>query len=296
MQSSRALWTDRLGESIGSRPPFNPKLSTRRKPPADPIAPFRGLVLGIDPSVRGTGLAVLECHGNTFRYLASSTPRRIFARRLKTGGLDEVPGGAVLMTIHRVVEVFERRLPLVLALCTPGLVEAERDAANGAEYQQAVAVAHAAGISAGRDIEPVVAGFNAPVIADDQEYPQSVLRGHGEATDQQRGFHAVAAAMLALEFGDLAGELHHRLRSDAAERCRGRCDPAQAAFFEPTAVDFFAFGCSARWRGQRQALRGENRRPKGAAVESVARSEGCPVAPEPAGTLAQLRAARRDCL
>jgi len=67
---------------------------------------------------------------------AAAVSRRIFARRLKTGGLGEVPGGAVLMTIHRVVEVFERRLPLVLALCTPGLVEAERDAANGAEYQQ----------------------------------------------------------------------------------------------------------------------------------------------------------------
>jgi len=73
MQSSRALWTDRLGGLIGSQPKFNPKLAARRKPQADPISAFRGVVLGIDPSVRGTGLAVLECHGNTFQYLASST-------------------------------------------------------------------------------------------------------------------------------------------------------------------------------------------------------------------------------
>jgi len=43
-------------------------------------------------------------------------------------------------------------------------------------------------------------------------------------------FYAVAAAVLALEFGDLPGDLHDRPRPAAAERFRRRCDLAPARF------------------------------------------------------------------
>jgi len=46
-------------------------------------------------------------------------------------------------------------------------VEAQLDAAHDAVHPQAVAVAHAAGIFARRDIKPLLAGFNAPITADD---------------------------------------------------------------------------------------------------------------------------------
>ena len=54
---------------------------------------FRGKILGIDPSLRGTGLAILECQVNSFRLLHSET--------LKFG--TKVSSIACLGKIHEMV-------------------------------------------------------------------------------------------------------------------------------------------------------------------------------------------------
>lgn len=74
MSSLRALWTQKiLAGQISAPTSVKPQPAKRKKSLAVPIVSFRGVVLGVDPSVRGTGLAVIECQGNGFRYLASST-------------------------------------------------------------------------------------------------------------------------------------------------------------------------------------------------------------------------------
>jgi len=66
-KSSRKLWAKHLaGQSNKGVPTVDPKLLLRKEP-------FKGRILGVDPSLRGTGLAVLECDGNSYRLLHSET-------------------------------------------------------------------------------------------------------------------------------------------------------------------------------------------------------------------------------
>ena len=63
---SRKLWAQHLSGQ------------GRKSQSVDPVAllkktPYAGRILGIDPSLRGTGLAVLECQGNRYKLLHSET-------------------------------------------------------------------------------------------------------------------------------------------------------------------------------------------------------------------------------
>jgi crossover junction endodeoxyribonuclease RuvC len=65
-KSSRQLWAKHLaGQS--TRPKSVDPQSLLRK------TPYEGRILGVDPSLRGTGLAVLECHGQSYELLHSET-------------------------------------------------------------------------------------------------------------------------------------------------------------------------------------------------------------------------------
>ena len=65
-KSSRKLWADHLaGRSTRSTQVDAKSLLLK--------TPYRGRILGIDPSLRGTGLAVLECEGNSHKLLHSKT-------------------------------------------------------------------------------------------------------------------------------------------------------------------------------------------------------------------------------
>ena len=65
-KSSRKLWADHLaGRSTRSTQVDAKSLMLK--------TPYRGRILGIDPSLRGTGLAVLECEGNSHKLLHSET-------------------------------------------------------------------------------------------------------------------------------------------------------------------------------------------------------------------------------
>jgi len=66
-QSSRKLWAKHLaGQSTKSKKGIDPKLLLKKEP-------FNGRILGVDPSLRGTGLAILECQGSSYRLLHSET-------------------------------------------------------------------------------------------------------------------------------------------------------------------------------------------------------------------------------
>ena len=63
---SRKLWAKHLSGQGKKSPDANPKTLLRK-------TPYAGRILGIDPSLRGTGLAILECHGSSQRLLHSET-------------------------------------------------------------------------------------------------------------------------------------------------------------------------------------------------------------------------------
>ena len=66
-KSSRKLWAKHLaGQGGKSKSSIDPKNLLRKEP-------FQGKILGIDPSLRGTGLAILDCRGNSYRLLHSET-------------------------------------------------------------------------------------------------------------------------------------------------------------------------------------------------------------------------------
>ncbi|MGF1530727.1 MAG: crossover junction endodeoxyribonuclease RuvC [Puniceicoccaceae bacterium] len=76
-KSSRAQWGDYVRQGGSSRPQSNtPQIiqAARRG--------FHGTILGLDPSLRGTGFAVIEHHGGVFRIRACDTlkihPRESF--------------------------------------------------------------------------------------------------------------------------------------------------------------------------------------------------------------------------
>ena len=67
-KSSRKLWARHLaGQSTASKS-IDPGLLLKK-------SPYEGRILGVDPSLRGTGLAVLECEGLSYKLLHSETVR-----------------------------------------------------------------------------------------------------------------------------------------------------------------------------------------------------------------------------
>lgn len=74
-RSARDLWTARLKGGTGSpTPPTRSRKVSRAAEPSGRRG-CRGVILGIDPSLRGTGLAVVDARGEPPRLLASLTLR-----------------------------------------------------------------------------------------------------------------------------------------------------------------------------------------------------------------------------
>lgn len=63
---SRKLWAQHLSGQGRKSQSVDPSALLRKEP-------YVGRIVGIDPSLRGTGLAVLECKGNTYQLLHSET-------------------------------------------------------------------------------------------------------------------------------------------------------------------------------------------------------------------------------
>ena len=72
--SSRSLWTAKLRDGVALD--VKSSVARARKSPTKAMTASRGskaIILGIDPSLRGTGLAVIDTRGSTPRLLASIT-------------------------------------------------------------------------------------------------------------------------------------------------------------------------------------------------------------------------------
>lgn len=70
-RNTRALWTDAVRSgSVGRTPATKSKAQ-----PTKVTRGFQGIILGVDPSLRGTGLAVVDTRGTEPRLLASETLR-----------------------------------------------------------------------------------------------------------------------------------------------------------------------------------------------------------------------------
>ena len=65
-KSSRQLWAKHLAGQSTRAKSVDPQSLLRK-------TPYEGRILGVDPSLRGTGLAVLECHGQSYELLHSET-------------------------------------------------------------------------------------------------------------------------------------------------------------------------------------------------------------------------------
>ncbi|MEC8013160.1 MAG: crossover junction endodeoxyribonuclease RuvC [Verrucomicrobiota bacterium] len=63
---TRKLWAQHLDGNKKSVQKMDTKALLRK-------VPYKGRILGVDPSLRGTGLAVLDCDGSTHRLLHSET-------------------------------------------------------------------------------------------------------------------------------------------------------------------------------------------------------------------------------
>ena len=63
---SRKLWAQHLSGQGKKSQSVDPAALLKK-------TPYAGRILGIDPSLRGTGLAVLECQGNRYKLLHSET-------------------------------------------------------------------------------------------------------------------------------------------------------------------------------------------------------------------------------
>ncbi len=63
---SRKLWAQHLSGQGKKSQTMDTKALLRK-------VPYKGRILGVDPSLRGTGLAVLECQGTTHKLLYSET-------------------------------------------------------------------------------------------------------------------------------------------------------------------------------------------------------------------------------
>ena len=95
-KSSRQLWAKHLaGQS--TRPKSADPQSLLRK------IPYEGRILGVDPSLRGTGLAVLECHGQSYELLHSETLKL----KPKISSIDCL--GQIHQSIARLLDLWKPR-------------------------------------------------------------------------------------------------------------------------------------------------------------------------------------------
>ena len=130
--SSRKLWAAKIeGKTVSAKNtmPQSPKLSAR----------FEGIVLGIDPSLRGTGLAVVEVRTGNWRLLFSKT-----LKHRATLSMAECLGN-----IHKnVAQTIVQFSPTAIALEQVIFVQNSRTALTmGATRGAAISAAALAGLS-----------------------------------------------------------------------------------------------------------------------------------------------------
>ena len=162
--SSRSLWTAKLRGVVAS-PGRTAPGKTKRKPATMPASRgSKAIILGIDPSLRGTGLAVIDTREATPRLLASQTvklPAKLAAYECLGRIADAVEA---LMTRHGVTEV----------------------AIEETIYVQNFRTAQAMGASRGAALS-VLARLGATVSEYAPKRIKMAVTGHGAASKEQVG-------------------------------------------------------------------------------------------------------------
>lgn len=96
--SVRQMWAAKLAGGDAAGTPRGARPKAVAAPAVLPVrVPFTGVVLGIDPSLRGTGLALIE-------FTAGRPPVLLRSRTLKVAAREPMP--VALATIHRGVTDF----------------------------------------------------------------------------------------------------------------------------------------------------------------------------------------------
>ena len=93
---SRKLWAQHLTGQGKKSQSVNTDALLKKKP-------FAGRILGIDPSLRGTGLAVLDCQGNQYKLLHSETLKLT----AKVASIDCL--GKIHQTVSDLVDLWKPR-------------------------------------------------------------------------------------------------------------------------------------------------------------------------------------------
>lgn len=96
-KSVRAQWAAKLAGKSKPVEEIDPEILTRR-------SPFKGVILGIDPSLRGTGLAVLEFGDNSLTRLLFSTTLKLRPNISMPGCLGEISKGVTEVLEHYPVD------------------------------------------------------------------------------------------------------------------------------------------------------------------------------------------------
>ncbi|MBN1404299.1 MAG: crossover junction endodeoxyribonuclease RuvC [Opitutales bacterium] len=97
-QSTRKLWAAKLSGTLKQCPSQEPTIIAKR---------IEGIILGVDPSLRGTGIAIVEAKGREWRLLHSQTLKHPQSMSMAT----------CLGSIHRTVaEVITQYRPQYAAL------------------------------------------------------------------------------------------------------------------------------------------------------------------------------------
>ena len=91
-RSTRQLWADKLAGKNTSKSSDLPVISMQRRP-------FRGIVMGIDPSIRGTGIALLQFIPGESAKLLHSHTLKINRKFSQTDCLGEI-GRTILATVE----------------------------------------------------------------------------------------------------------------------------------------------------------------------------------------------------
>jgi hypothetical protein len=124
-----------------------------------------------------------------FFFVEHRDPTADFCTGSIVAGGDGGEGEAMVEPVHGVVEVLEGRLPEVFAMASPRVVNADGAAAENAQDQDGIAVAHAAGIFAAAYVKPLVeTALNVPIAADALQEFVAACRIRLEAANVDAGF------------------------------------------------------------------------------------------------------------
>jgi crossover junction endodeoxyribonuclease RuvC len=163
-KSSRALWTAHLKD--GARVTSSTSKSTRPKKVVEKSSQrgVRGIILGIDPSLRGTGLAVIDSRTEPYKLLSSTTVKLL----PKYSAVECL--GKIAEAVEKITQTFK----------------IDQAAIEETIYVQNFRTAQAMGASRGAALS-VLARLNIEVMEYAPKRIKLAVTGHGSASKEQVG-------------------------------------------------------------------------------------------------------------